>query len=288
MVSNDIFVLSPDKSDELVSSLDGSNPEDTSASSSLVQSLVGQYKKALEKERTVFLIMLGLYGLVILFSLLALLWNETLGPRWRKKRSHPDFKEFQLEKQPQDHGGMPMTRLRHGTAHKANQVGNKIGSLVASPLARLRHKKSIRRRQGVTEATFSNVTPVDTVRASEMQQRTFSPPPAYPVPERSYWLQQPSTVSLLGALNLPDQSQSQPQSRQSLASVQPSSAGVSPTTSAPISRPSREPAHPSRTPPIPLPYLYGKPIESTTPARPPRPASHFNPFVTPFDGPNGL
>lgn len=288
MVSESIFVLSPDKSDELVSSLDGSNPEDTSASSSLVQSLVGQYKKALEKERTIFLIMLGLYGLVILFGLLALLWNESLGPRWRRKRSAPEFKEFHLEKHSENTEAMPMSRLRAGTAAKANQVSDKIGSLVASPLARLRHKKSIR-RQAAGKVTFSNITPVDAVRASEMQQRTFSPPPAYPVPERTYWMQQPSTVSLLGALDLPDQTESQCQSRQSVASVQPSSAGVSPTTSGPTGRKGSKPADPSHIPPLPLLCLYGKPIESAVPpTRPPRPASHFNPFVTPFDGPNGL
>ncbi|KAK9897961.1 hypothetical protein P389DRAFT_210332 [Cystobasidium minutum MCA 4210] len=262
MVSNEIFMLSPNKSEELVSSLDGSNPEDPSASSSLVQSLVGQYKKALEKERTIFLIMLGLYVLVILFGLFALLWHEMLGPRWRNKRSEEvTFPKFNPEKsRGQALEEVPMSRFKTNAATRANQVGEKIGSLVASPLARLRHKKAlnINTRTGIS---FNNVISEVSRQPSEMQQRAFSPPPAYPSPDRRQWLQQPSTISLLGALNLPDQTESR--------------AGTPP----------RQTTHPA---PLPLPQLYGKPLEDRPPPRPPRPASHFNPFLTPFDGPDGL
>lgn len=91
-------MLSPEQSEELVSSLD--DPQGQSSSShSIVRTLVDGYRKALEKERIVFLVMLGLYGLVILFGLLAILWHEVIGPRIRRRRASFPIKEFILEKE---------------------------------------------------------------------------------------------------------------------------------------------------------------------------------------------
>lgn len=260
-------MLSPERSDELVSSLDGSNSEAASASSSLVETLVGQYRSALEKERTVFLIMLGLYGLVIAFGLLALLWHEKLGPRWsRRKYTDPDSKHFELEKSVAHH-------LPTKTQAQPSQLGAKLGSLVVSPLASLRRKK----RNTSTNA-FGNVHLAQNSADTETHQRqAFSPPPAYPPHRASEWQHRPSTLSLLGALNLPEVTES----RQSVASVQPSSAGVSPTKYEipALQRDGR--GYDRDAPSLPAGYLYAGQLQQT------RPVSSVNPFKTPFDDPYG-
>lgn len=289
MVSDTVFMLSSDKSDELVSSLDGSNPEDESASSSLVKTMIGQYKSALEKERVVFFLMLGLYGLVILFGLLAIFWHGIISPELRKKRTlkASSMKEFYLEKSEQPIRQHSSAHFTTQGAAKVRNVGSRVGSMVASPLARLRQKRS-RRREVHSALSFSAVHPKNAVNVHG-DNRAISPPPVYPPRSSTHWTQHPSTLSLLGALNLPDQTKS----RQSLASVQPSSAGVSPNRSshADALHKSSEQLYnkPQEAPSLSVPYLYGTlPAPGVpSPARPPRPATSLNPFVTPFDAPNG-
>lgn len=90
-VKENIFALSDDASNELVSSLDdGPDGTSDSASSSVVRTLVDQYRRALEKERQVFYFMLGLYGLVVLFAVIAILWTELVAPQIRRKHDSED------------------------------------------------------------------------------------------------------------------------------------------------------------------------------------------------------
>lgn len=274
MVANDIFMLSPEKSDELVSSLDGDNPEDKddSASGKLVETLVGQYRSALEKEQTVFYIMLGLYGLVVLFGLIALLWHEKIRPRLARPKRHPELREFKLEKSSME-----------GHEPSASQdLRNKMCGLVASPLARLREKKGKQARESNSGSNSVPVAQHRVVAHLGQQRSLFTPPPPYPPSRTADWRQQPSTISLLGALNLPDAAPS----RQSLASVQPSSAGVSPTAFDEAA--SHYPPHGASNPSLPAHYLYGtRHAPHHDNVRPGRPASSANPFKTPFDGPPG-
>lgn len=79
-------MLSEASSQELVSSLDSPDGSESSASS-VVGKMVDSYRDALKTERKAFFFLLGLYGLVVLFALLALLWHEVLGPKWRSRKA---------------------------------------------------------------------------------------------------------------------------------------------------------------------------------------------------------
>lgn len=332
LVSNDIFTLSPDKSDELVSSLDGSDPNDPSASSSLVQTFVGEYRKALEKERVMFLAMLGLYGLVILFGLFAILWNEVLGPKWSSRNGRSGntggiaggLKELELEKNsaityPVTSSFEQSVRNGGNQRRKWEGVTARIGQVAAVPMAWVRKRPMKRRGARSSMTSITNVSIPSAsypMQQSATLQRTFSPPPAYHKPGADggdvihgqteagtgithFPSMQESTVSLLGALNLPDTTES----RQSIASVQPSSAGVSPNMARRSSSSSLSSAfqavdlQTSSSPPVPqvpLSYLYGHGEGNSSkqqtlhiPVRPLRTPSIINPFLTPFDGPNG-
>lgn len=76
-------MLSPSASDELVSSLDA--PASTSGPSSVVKTLMQEYRGALQKERWSFLLLIGLYLLVVLLGVLAIIGHEYVLPRWRPR-----------------------------------------------------------------------------------------------------------------------------------------------------------------------------------------------------------
>jgi hypothetical protein len=95
-VDPNIFMLSPSASDELVNSLDDPNAPSGSKSSSIVKTLIDEYRSMLEQERLGFLVLLGLYLLVIIFGLTAVLWHELVTPRLSARRKTQGLKTLQL------------------------------------------------------------------------------------------------------------------------------------------------------------------------------------------------
>jgi hypothetical protein len=258
-------MLTPDKSEELVSSINGGNPQDASSSDSIVQSLVGQYRKTLEKERIIFLIMLGLYGLVVVFGLLAIIWNELLGPRWRRRRGveGPRLKEFQLEKSASIEQGQyasSLSQKSHARAYlstKVSGIGASLAGVFTTSLSLLNRTRS-KRQRAVSDLSFTDVRTerLPSLNPLEMQQRTFSPPPAYLRSQHN-----PSTFSLTEVQLQSDAAERQDRFKGEF--TQPAS--------------------------IPLSLLYGSQSQHLSPMPPPRPfrpaSSDANPFKTPFDGP---
>ena len=257
-VKDNIFALSDDASNELVSSLDGGEGGDDSTSSSIVKTLVDQYRRALEKERLVFLFMLGLYGLVVFFAAIAVFWHEIVTPRWKRRRGDSP-----------DHSSTILYTEKSGF-----EPSIKSTSFLAAASANLRGSLSAfkpRKRQASAESVL---TEKDKVASFQFPVRPFPKRPASkpPTPRASsipasYHQGTESTANLLAPSASPPLSSALRQSRAAQAPVEPE---------------------------LSLPYLYG----AAAPAVAPYPArssaarsSHgnhlINPFVTPFDGPNG-
>lgn len=254
MVKDNIFALSGDASQELTSSLDGGSGG-ASASSSIVRTLVDQYRRALEQERKAMFFLLGLYGLVVLFAIIAIIWNECIAHHVRRRakggrgEKQPDF-AFNNEKS----GFEPSIKAKAGFL-------TAVGSSVAAIRAR---------RQAQADAAVA--TEEEKVVSFRFPVRPFASRPTSssksttrPTSHRGT----DSTINLLSSASPPGGSP--------LRQSQPSSGPVLPAE-----------------PELSLPYLYGPaasapsavwPVPNRVSSR--KSAHTFNPFVTPFDGPNG-
>ena len=99
LVGNDIFALSNDSSQELVASLDSPSTADAGTTSSIVGALIEDYRNVLVKERVAFLLLLGLYFLVVLLGLLSIAWHELMASRRHSSGStSSDIRILALEK----------------------------------------------------------------------------------------------------------------------------------------------------------------------------------------------
>ena len=254
-VKENVFALSDDASNELVSSLDGGNRDQSDASSSIVRTLVDQYRRALEKERQIFLFMLGLYGLVVLFALIAVFWHEVVGPCLKHRKGG-------------EAGSEPTVFYTEKSGFEPSINSRSFMAAASAKLAALRPRKRQKTaKSGMTEeekvAHFQ--FPVEPFASRPLLKpampRSSSGAPAYHNGSNS-------TANLLA----------------------PARSGASPPRTSPMTS---KPVMPAAEPEFSLPYLYGDaaPTISPYPARSAGSsgrASHpMNPFVTPFDGPNG-
>ena len=86
-VNESVLVLSPRSVDEVTQPIaraavgSGNNGTDTG----IVGKLINTYEKSLKKERVMFGVFMGIWGLVVFMAICILLWN-TYGPRWLEKR----------------------------------------------------------------------------------------------------------------------------------------------------------------------------------------------------------
>lgn len=83
-VSPSILLLSPNRSQDLTSSL--TNPNSTVSAPSIADKMIDAYRRSLEQQRTGFLAAIGIWGWVLLMGLFGAWWRAVGQDRWRRWR----------------------------------------------------------------------------------------------------------------------------------------------------------------------------------------------------------